>query len=67
MNDLFSKFDDDGTPHAIVGPRCERFQEFCDRFAGDRADPLKDIGDCGRYILELSIRDIPFTHLIARY
>ena len=60
-------FDDDGSSHFNVHPRAERFAEFCEKFAGDRADPLKDVGDCGRYSLELALRNIPVTHLIARY
>ena len=67
MNDLLGKFDEDGQPHFMIHPQAERFAEFCDRFAGDRADPLKDVGDSARYCFELALRDIPVTHLIARY
>lgn len=67
MNAVLGDFDDDGTPHFIVNPRCERFIEFCEKFAGDRKDPLKDVGDAGRYILEKAIKELPSMRLIARY
>lgn len=67
INDLLGRFDEDGTAHCFIHPRAERFAEFCSKFAGDLSDPLKDVGDAGRYILELAVRDIPATHLIARY
>ncbi len=67
INDVLGRFDDDGAPHCSVHPRAARFAEFCEKFAGDRVDPLKDVGDSARYALELAIRDIPVTHLIARY
>ena len=67
LNDVMGRFDDDGSPHFRVHPNASRFAEFCERFAGDNADPLKDVGDAGRYILELAIRDLPMTHMIARY
>ncbi len=67
MNALLGDFEDDGTPHFIVNPRCQRFAEFCEKFAGDRKDPLKDVGDGGRYILEKAIKELPSMRLIARY
>lgn len=67
LNDIMGKVDDEGLPHFNVHPQAARFAEFCAKFAGDRNDPLKDVGDAGRYVLELSIRNIPVTHLIARY
>lgn len=67
LNALAGDFDDDGTPHLFVSPHCERFAEFCDKFAGDRRDPLKDVGDAGRYIVERAIREVPSMGLVARY
>lgn len=67
MNALMGDFDADGTPHFSVHPRCERFIEFCERFAGARDDPLKDIGDGVRYTIERVIKDLPGMHLVALY
>lgn len=67
INAAAGTFDDDGTPHLIVNPACQRFAEFCEKFAGNRTDPLKDVGDAGRYILEKAIKEFPAMRLIARY
>lgn len=67
LNALAGGFDDDGTPHLLVHPRAEFFTQFCESFAGDRRDPLKDVGDAGRYIVERSIREVPSMGLVARY
>jgi phage terminase large subunit-like protein len=67
LNDVMGRADDDGTAHCHIHPNAARFIEFAERFAGDSADPLKDVGDAGRYILELAVRDLPSTHMLARY
>ena len=67
LNALAGDFDEDGTNHLFVNPAAERFAEFCDGFAGDRKDPLKDVGDAGRYIIERAIRDVPSMRLVAHY
>lgn len=67
MNAMLGNFDESGMPHFIVHPQCARFAEFCEKFAGNVKDPLKDVGDAGRYILELAIKEIPAMRLIARY
>lgn len=55
MNGLFGSRVDD-KPAAMVHPRCARFIEFLWKFAGDRRDPLKDIGDAGRYATERMVQ-----------
>lgn len=67
LNALAGTFDDDRTPHLFISPAAERFADFCDNFAGDRRDPLKDVGDAGRYIIERAVRDVPSMRLVARY
>jgi hypothetical protein len=67
LNALAGDFDEDGTPHLIVNPRAPGFADFCDTFAGDKKDPVKDVGDAGRYAVELAVRDIPSMKLVARY
>jgi hypothetical protein len=67
MNALLGDFEQDGTPHMMIHPRCERFAAFCDGFDGDRWDPLKDVGDAGRYPIEVGIGETPSMRLIARY
>jgi phage terminase large subunit-like protein len=67
MNALLGDFEQDGTPHMMIHPRCERFAAFCDGFDGDRWDPLKDVGDAGRYPIEVAIGETPSMRLIARY
>lgn len=66
-NTLLGDADDDGTPHCFIDPRCVRLHQFCAEFVGDRRDPLKDVGDAGRYILELAIKEVPGMKLVARY
>ncbi len=56
LNGLFGTVDDDGIPIATVHPRCKRFIAFALNFKGDRRDPLKDVGDAGRYIMERTIK-----------
>lgn len=67
MNALFADVDEDKVPHLQIHKRCERFAAFCQKFAGDRADPLKDVGDGGRYIIEKCATKLPSTHMLARY
>lgn len=67
INTLMGDFDEDGTPHFNIHPRCERFIDFCENFAGNPKDPLKDIGDAVRYTLERMIGDLPAMHLLAIY
>lgn len=55
LNGLFGETDENGKPRGIVHPRCERFRAFCETFQGDRRDPLKDIGDAGRYPVERNV------------
>jgi hypothetical protein len=55
LNGLFGEKTDEGVPRGIVHPRCERFREFCSTFQGDRRDPLKDVGDAGRYPVERNV------------
>lgn len=56
LNGLFGASTEEGRPRALVHPRCEGFRAFCERFQGDRRDPLKDIGDAGRYPVERNLR-----------
>lgn len=67
LNAMFGRRDADGRPHAVVHPSCKRFREFCRRFIGDRRDPLKDIGDAGRYAAERAVRPGPWMALRAVY
>ena len=67
MNAYAGTFDDDGYPHFVVNPRCKRFIEFCEKFVNDRNDPLKDMGDAGRYIMQLAVGRLPSMHLVRRY
>lgn len=55
LNTLFSRFEEDGTPHALVDPRCPEFVDFCNRFNGDKHHATKDVGDAGRYPVERAI------------
>lgn len=68
MNALFLRTEDDGTPHGIVDPSCEHFIKFCETFKGDSRDPLKDVGDAGRYPVEYlatHVRVAPVAHRLA--
>lgn len=56
LNGLFAMRDDKDRARGLVHPRCEVFRAFCERFQGDRRDPLKDIGDAGRYPVERNLR-----------
>lgn len=67
MNALYGNFDDDGTPHMTVDPDAPGFAKFCETFAGDRHDPLKDIGDAVRYAIERAIKTLPSMQLVAKY
>lgn len=55
QNTLFGRFEQDGTPHALVDPSCTNFIDYCNQFDGDRHHPTKDIGDAGRYGVERSV------------
>lgn len=55
VNTLFGRFEEDGTPHAIVDPSCAGFIEFCNLFDGDKHHHAKDVGDAGRYALERAL------------
>lgn len=55
LNTLFGRYDDDGTPHALVDPRCKHFIQFCKKFDGDKFHPTKDVGDAGRYPVERAV------------
>ena len=52
LNTLFARREEDGTPHALVDPSCERFIAFCLEFDGDKWHTTKDAGDAGRYAVE---------------
>ncbi len=67
MNALLGTYDDQGIPHMIISARCERFAKFCELFCGDRHDPLKDIGDAGRYAIERAMRGAPTQRITALY
>lgn len=56
INGLFGRATANGSPAAVVSPRCETFIEFCRTFRGSSRDPLKDVGDAGRYITERAIK-----------
>jgi hypothetical protein len=66
INGLMGFHDSDGQ-NFNIHPRADRFADFCDRFNGDRNDPLKDVGDAGRYPIERAIKNIPLTFLRTRY
>jgi len=55
LNGLFGARTEAGSSRGIVHPRCERFRKFCETFQGDRRDPLKDVGDAGRYPVERNV------------
>lgn len=61
LNSLFGTKHPLGGMLSTVDPRCEGFIEFCQTFAGDRADPTKDVGDAHRYIVERGL-----THNASR-
>lgn len=67
INALLGTKDDDGTPHLTIDPRCERIAKFCELFAGNPHDPLKDAGDAMRYAVERAIRGVPAQRLVALY
>lgn len=52
MNNLF------GARRAWIHPRCVRLISACEKFAGDRRDPVKDILDAARYPTELLVRPV---------
>jgi phage terminase large subunit-like protein len=56
LNGLFGSYVSDGVPRGIVHPRCVQFKAFCERFQGDSRDPLKDVGDAGRYPVERAVK-----------
>lgn len=55
LNTLFGRYDEDGTPHAIVDQSCKMFQRFCLEFDGDKFHTTKDVGDAGRYPVERAV------------
>ena len=55
LNQLFGASDENGAPRGVVHPRCKQFAAFCERFKGDSRDPLKDVGDAGRYPVERNV------------
>lgn len=61
LNTLFGRKREDGTPHALVDPRCKRFIEFCNQFDGDKWHPTKDAGDSGRYPVERACGSVRVT------
>jgi hypothetical protein len=50
-NGLLALVDQDGTPHLVVSPSCPQIADFCKKWKGWKDDPLKNVGDAGRYIL----------------
>jgi len=50
-NALLALKDQDGTPHCVVSPRAPVTAKFCGKWSGNKLDPLKNIGDAARYIL----------------
>jgi len=54
-----SRVGDERAPGLLVHERCTQFRAFCETFAGDSRDPLKDVGDAGRYPIERWIRTDP--------
>lgn len=68
MNTLFSRFEADGTPHAIVhASRCPMFAEACAVFDGDRRHAMKDVLDGGRYVTEKMLTGRVMSSLSSRY
>lgn len=55
LNTLFGRFEDDGTPHAMVDSSCVEFCKFCEEFDGDKYHKTKDVGDAGRYPVEKAV------------
>ncbi len=57
LNGLFGSRTEDGHPRALVhATKCPNFIQFCKTFRGDRRDPLKDVGDAGRYPVERNVK-----------
>lgn len=50
-NALLALKDQDGTPHIAVNPRAQQTAQFCAKWAGNKNDPLKNVGDAARYVL----------------
>ncbi len=57
LNGLFGSRTEHGEPRALVhSSKCPNFIQFCRTFRGDRRDPLKDVGDAGRYPVERNVK-----------
>jgi phage terminase large subunit-like protein len=52
LNAVFTRTEDDGTPHALVAPRCTEFIQGCKTFDGHPKHVYKDPLDAGRYPIE---------------
>ena len=50
----------------IIDPRCAEFVQACKRFKGDTRDPLKDVLDAGRYILERGVQSRDLIRIRAQ-
>ena len=51
----------------VISPRCVEFIRACKAFKGDSRDPLKDVWDAGRYILERGVQTRELTRIRASY
>lgn len=68
LNTLYSRFDEDGTPHATIhASRCQTLIDAHAQFNGDRRHVLKDVLDGGRYIAEKMITGRVLSTLSSRY
>lgn len=54
-NGLLALVDQDGTPHLVVSPSCPTIADFCKKWKGWKDDPLKNVGDAARYVLDRMI------------
>lgn len=50
----------------VISPRCAEFIKACRAFRGDARDPLKDVWDAGRYILERGVQTRELTRIRGR-
>lgn len=57
-NALLASVDGDGRPHMSISPRCIQTADFCAKWKGDSRDPLKNIGDGARYILNRVVENV---------
>lgn len=55
LNALFTRTEDDGTPHGLVDSSLEHMIEACRTFNGHPKHPAKDILDAARYPIERAL------------